>query len=1143
MKNIKISLINLIQKLTGKEENMLNSKQSMYCLLLLAIIVLIIGTGYSNAASISEDNLTDNDLAKIDMTNEKNPETCIKEDKTIRTLEKTDTNNVKGENELQPISIYTEDIECNYGDVVSMDVTTDPEVDEGLLTWYVNEKLVGVKNLSTSAASYELRTGNYRPGTYEIMVSYSNSISYQNNHTTANLTIRPLNTQVKNIVYDFDPENNIEVTLNVVGSDDEILDYGTLNIYREENLIDTLEIEDYDVSFTLDKSCNMEIVTFEYIGDSFYSTSRTEHLVYVEKLDCDIYLPYMTGYHSSTISQSVTFYTNKAVNDGKLHVYINGVLTDEITVNSSDMELEVDLSEYPEGTYPVYIEYVDSDVYNDAAYHTTLKVNRIPTTLYTSNITAHKNDMVNLRASIYNFVDQTDEGMLEFLIDDESIKTTLVNNTTTTEGYLIPENLAYGQHTLMVKYHGTQKYAPSQVSAQLNIIKYPNSLSIKNYTINSQGSIEINVREYSYENTVDDGVIEYYVNGTPAGSVNVESNVTTITLPEEYTGDNEYEIMLKYTGSEKFEDANMTANIRPEKYNTTTRIYDFINNKNILNITSYVYSTKYDDINEGAIKFYLDDNAIGIVDVENNRANIVYDMDNMTEKMYTIKTEYTGTNLYRNSTNQTSINYTINRKTIYIRTDTSITAAPSEDIDIKANITDYEGNTINLTTTAKITIGTEEITVPVTEGHITYTHHIASYADEETTNITIDIARTKYYKEATRSIRLNIQKNSPYITSQNTIRTNKGENVLINATLNLNHDILNENISAILKINNRTVYQGIFTNGQFQYKLALGSRYTSNTYNITIKTKETPLYHTAQKDITLNLNPRNTYITSKNIVAKNGERIYINATVYDTITRTTVNGTSRVNIKINEKTLENINATNGKILYSYINDYSAKDYNITIIYGENGIYNESRWNGTLNITSAPLKIRANNINTNAYKTINIKADILDDNKPATGTIKTAIKISNKTIMELNVTDGKIDVNYTLPDTIGAGNYNLTIIAGNTRKYTMATTDVQLIVNRNYQHIETSDITAAKASPIKIRAQLLDQDNNQVNRTTKVNIKIAGHTITDMNVSNGTVEYDYTIEDSLELKNYDILIQAGENSGYHHATTHATLKVE
>ncbi len=1124
---------------------MFKSNKTMYCLLALAILILVVCSNSANAVSLNESNHTDS----FEIT-QHTPDT--NDDKVkVDTIEKSNKNlvkknyntNTKENYELQDISLSVEDIECDYGDVVDVNVLTTPEVDEGILTFYVNERLVGAKNLSNSAASYSLSTSTYRPGTYELLVSYSASLNYANNHTTSKLKINKVESEIRNVDMKFDYENNIQVKLNVEGKNGERLDFGTLNVYDNSELVKSVEIEDYDVEFTLDKKYNEEILTFEYVGDEYYSDVVINNLVYVKKSNINIYLPYLSAYQSTIINQSLTFYADGLVNDGRINVYIDGVFVDQLEVNSKNVNILIDTNNYVSGNYLVYIEYVDSDVYSSTSYQTTLNIKQIATTLYSYNITAHKNDIIELRAYVYNYIDETNQGIVEFLLDDESIKTVILNNNSISEHYIIPDNLDYGMHDIKVIYHGNQKYQDSQTDAILNIIKYSNSLTLKNYTLDDNGNIVLNIKSYSYNNTVDDGEIELYVGDKLVSSFNVTDNITSVVLPDEYSANNEYNIKIIYRNSTKYDDANLTTIITPEKYNTTIRISNYVNKENVLNITSYVYSTRYSDINEGVVNFYINDVLIDRQDVKNNSANLLYSMEDMEEKNYTIKTEYIGTRLYNNSENSTNISFRMSRKTLYITTNSSIKTTPGKTIVVSAKLTDFEGNPINLSTNATIKILNETYEKEFVNGTLYYEHYIDKNIKEQVSNITIEVPETKHYRNTTRTIRLTIAKNSPYITSANIIRSNKYDTVYINASLVYDKEIVEENITGVVKINNKTVYQGKFINGILEYKLALNDKYRDDSYNVTIKSRETSSFHSAEKTIQLLLNTRNTYITSQNIVSKNGERIIIEANIYDYITRDLVKGTSKACIKINEVTLENLNVTNGRLLYSYINDYSAKNYSITIIYGENGIYNSSRWEGTLTIEASPLKIITNNINAPAYSTINIKARVLDSGKVADGIIKTAIKINNKTIIEENITGGIIDFNYKLPDEIGSGKYNLTIIVGDSRKYIHDISTVDLIVKRNYKHIQTNNITAKTNDVIKIKADILDMENHLINKTTKVNIKLGGISIADMNVSDGKIEYDYQLPENLKSGLYDLLIQAGETGGYYHATTNNILKVE
>lgn len=1127
----------------------MKSKHLMLCLFIFVFLILVLGPYTTNAANITEHS-SSNQKENIQKENTANIETHqkIQSVKTNQTSQKsmakkTQTKEVKKSPHLEPIELHTEDVECEYGDMVELSVTTQPEgVDDGIITWFIDEDVVGVRNLSRTSGNYELDTSDYDPGVHEILVDYGVSNIYDNANARATLTINKIETSITNMQYEFDDENRIKVSYNIEANG-ESLSFGKLNVYYENSLISTQNITQENPSLTIDNLYNEEILTFEYIGNKYYGNATIVELVYVDKLDLSIYLPYMTGYQSSQINQSVTFNTNRILNDGKLALYVDGVLINQYDVASKNVTVSINLENFEIGSYPIYIEYTGSKVYKDAGYLTTLKVKEIETTLYTYNITAHKNEEITVRAYVYNYVGETDEGLLEFFLDEESIETVIVNKSRTNITYLIPNTISYGLHQIRVVYYGTQKYFSSEATAQLDVIKYQNTLSIKNCTLNDDGQIVLNVNSYSYNQTVDSGEIKYYINGTYVSSVNVTGNDTQITLPSEYEAGNDYELRLEYSNSDKFEDSTITNTISPDKIETSIRIYKNVNNKNILNITTYVYAINYHEVNDGIVEYYLNNTLIGIANVKNNTSNLVYNMTGKINSIYEIKTLYIGTKLYKNSENTTTLDYITHKDQLYIRTNSTITTLPGQNIEVNATVTDYEENIINEDFEAKIIINNEEINTTFNNGILSFNHTLTSQMPEGNYDIMIIIPETTYYTSANRTVKLTITKNTTYITAPNEITATKGETITINATLNSNGKKLNENIIAILKIGNKTIYQGYFINGTLTYKLKTMEKYTNDSYKITIKSKETTRYREATKTINLTLQQRNTYIVSKDVYSKNGDKIFIQATVYDSLTKKAVNGTSEVCIKVNNVTIKNMQINNGKILYTYKNNYSLVEYNLTIKYGGNTIYDYSQWDGNIYLNKSEIKISTNSINAKSYDTINIKASLLENNKLATGEINTVIKINDITISSQTVTDGKIDFNYTLPDHVGSGTYNITIKTGETSNYYNASTNAKLIVTKNYKYINTTSIKTSVNSTINIKAQLLDVEGKLINKTTGCCVKIDGITIENLNVTDGLINFNYTLPEHMKTGNYILLFKAAESTGYMHATKSVVLEVE
>ncbi len=1076
--------------------------------------------------TISDNNLDSNTNLKQDTVNSEKIVKQSSED--IQTL-------------ATPITISLDDIDCYYGDTVLFNVVTEPVVDEGIFNFYIDNDFIDFRNISENPDPYEFNTSAYGPGVYTITVDYSGSIIYENTYTYAQLTINKLPTSLVIESSEFNDDNNIDLTFNIY-SFDEKLDSGTLEIYYGDTLIESLDLTSTDTSITLDKKYNYEVLEFKYYLDKYHDEIDISELINVAKIKSSIYVPYISGYVGSNVTASVSIQTSRLVNDGKLDVYIDDTLIGEYDVTTDSFDIIIDLSKYTEGNYTARFDYVDSDVFTDSSYTTNLKVSKIKTTLYAYDLSTHRNSLVNITSRVYNYVDDTNDGLIEFFIDDESIYTQVVTDNIASVEYLIPDTLEYGEHELLVVYYGTNRYSESSNSATITISKYSSKLTLKNASLTNDGQIELNFNIYSYNKTVEDGVIDVYIDGQLVTTVEVTDNNTKIVLPEEYTPDNSYDLHVEYHDSDWFDDATLDDVVEVNKITTSTRPYAYISS-NILTVNGYVYASNYDTINEGSVEYYLDGVLIDTVAVEDNKAVLVYDMTDYDAGNYTITATYTGSVVYAVSTNTTSIEKTISQKTVYITTNSTIRATPATTIILNATLADYDGNLAEGTVKATITIDNQSVTTEFVDGILTYTFTIPENATEGNYTITITTENTTNYKNATRNITLKIARNYTYISAYNTIYATKGNSVQINATLYSNDGIVTDKTPAIIKINDKLLANTYFEDGVLQYTLDLGNTYLSDSYTLTIIAQETNTYSESTKSINLTLNKRYTYISSSNVYSKSGDKVVITGTVYDSLTKQPITGTSKVCIKINEVTLETFTIENGYFIYEYYNNYSAKTYNITIISGENSMYNNSTWQGYLIVNNSYLKIATQNIQTPVKSSINITAQLLYNDELINDTLKTAIKIDDITIAELNVSDGIINLPFELTDAYAGGTHTITIKTGTSSGYVSATSISQLILTKQNRQIATENIVADQSSTVHIKANITDENGEIITSSTKVNIKIGGVSILTDTITGGEIDFEYTLPDSMKAGYYDVLIQVGETSIYNHATTYATLKVE
>ena len=142
---------------------------------------------------------------------------------------------------------------------------------------------------------------------------------------------------------------------------------------------------------------------------------------------------------------------------------------------------------------------------------------------------------------------------------------------------------------------------------------------------------------------------------------------------------------------------------------------------------------------------------------------------------------------------------------------------------------------------------------------------------------------------------------------------------------------------------------------------------------------------------------------------------------------------------------------------------------------------------------------------------------------------------------MNVTDSKIEYQYKLPDNLSQKEYNITIVTADTQNVIQSTTNFKLFVTKNYQQINTNNITAHRNDMINVKANLTDKNGNIIRANHLVNIKIAGITIANVNAVDGIINYNYTLP-NLKAGYYDMILKTGQTNCYLHATCQSVLKI-
>ena len=250
-------------------------------------------------------------------------------------------------------------------------------------------------------------------------------------------------------------------------------------------------------------------------------------------------------------------------------------------------------------------------------------------------------------------------------------------------------------------------------------------------------------------------------------------------------------------------------------------------------------------------------------------------------------------------------------------------------------------------------------------------------------------------------------------------------------------------------------------------------------------------------------------------------------------------------VKINGVTQLHTKTENEKLTFTLnTENFSAKTYNITIIIGETSYYNKGIITQTLIIQNRPVDME---ITTNTPKTatenlyINVK--LTEEGKPVEGGFVIIFKINGVTLKDktgqqirVNVTNGSAKLNYTIPNTIGTGKYNMTCVYN--KKYYNARDTINFTIEREVIPTKTMKIHENYTMNLIIK----DIEGNPIVGNLSCAVKING--VTQLHTKTENEKLTFTLNtENFSAKTYNITIVIGGNSHYDKKIITQTLIIQ
>lgn len=388
---------------------------------------------------------------------------------------------------------------------------------------------------------------------------------------------------------------------------------------------------------------------------------------------------------------------------------------------------------------------------------------------------------------------------------------------------------------------------------------------------------------------------------------------------------------------------------------------------------------------------------------------------------------------------------------------------------------------------------------------------------------------------ASKNSKLNISISIQKISAKD-YKVFSGQNVTLTSKVTTEKDIEVNISTAILKINGKTVTKTNVTNGISVFNFIVPDL-KEGKHIITLKTAETSLYHSAERNITITIYKRNVTITANNMTSYAGKEVLVAANVKSGNKNVLV---TKAILKVAGKTVSKSTVINGLTLFKFTTpNLREGTYDMVIKTGTNTLYNGGSLKNKFTVYRNNLTLTANNLTEKAGKTVSLTAKFTSKSAKTINNIPAVIKINGTTITKTTIKNGVATFNFKIP-ALKRGTYKLLIKTGDSTFYNGASLTNKLTVYAQNITITANEVQAYAGENVNLVANFVSTDKTKANIANSV-IKLNGKTLTNKAVVNGVANYSFTVP-NVSAGKYNLTIISGDTTLYNSATKTTTLTV-
>jgi len=718
-----------------------------------------------------------------------------------------------------------------------------------------------------------------------------------------------------------------------------------------------------------------------------------------------------------------------------------------------------------------------------------------------------------------------DNGKIAVYEDDKLLLETDINNLKTQLKFNYNNS---GIHKFNIIYGGYDAYLPTNQSILIDI--YRKDVDITIDKISDKYPLEniiIKGRVTNNRQALSNISLDLYVNNNKiCQCISDKNGQYSYSYTVNQTGINN--ITVKSHETSRYDSSNNSTTFKVNKYPVSIelqKINDTLLDHNTI-ITGKLSTNKTTKEN---ITIKINDKSINL-SIDTNR-NFNYTFNTSKLGLNNITLIYNGNNYNANNTKSISFNVNKNPTSITINNipDTEV----NSQIKIKIKLVNYYKTSEKI----DITINNHTATVNTdNNGEYTYNYNCTTYGIN---NITVRYDGTIKNINSSNQKTFTVNRLKTNILLDNISNPTVNNPITITGTLKNNHNEKITNTYLFLEYDEDTYIVDVDGQARFKFdldKLKIGNNSFKLSFegdNINSNTSIVKAFNVNKQNTTIEISANNDNICVN-------DKLQVRITLKDDKGNPLVN--KNINITVNNQTQISKTDKDANIYFNYTVKANDNAIKVTARFIGDNSYNNSIITKTFNrYYKADMELLTGSFDAKPGDTVKLIAHI-QDNAMDLNEGQLVFKLNGLTLkdeknnpIKVNIRRGLAVLEYKIPDTLGARTHNLTAVYASS-KYGRVELATPMKINKFNTHININP-TYTTNNNIYIKAQIVDQNNQALNKQTAICIKINGKSY-NINTTTGTI--NYKINQTLKNGYYNITIISGENGKYLSSTVKTIL---